>query len=1025
MPTLPQAIEHAAHLLPSQGPITSFVHHNTLHAFEELPFHAALEAGSATYGSQPYLAEDQYRRELARGRILPQDLSAILIEDLGDDADALIGCLGTRYQLRLAMLQHPLRSGTDAEMRWFIAETSALWRFKDEVRPELQARAVGKTQHWVMRDLRGNGVAADPRLERLAAGLFEQFQADRIEHWNPEKWAGFTLHLLWRVCRSGVHGLAANPRHDVRRARHRDLLLAAGGPDIDPWVNKILIRFCGCFLDQGFAAWTLPHRNEGFWRAFAELYRQSSPIRGWMRNLPAELRRIEAAGLSPLESLAESLALLGVPEHETEEFVAQTLLALGGWAGMLWQMETNAEWTVHPAPAGSLCEYLAVRLLLERLALAHGMAELGLTGIELAELRARLRSKVHHGQRASVDRRAFAVFQLAQFRGWSPAELWRLSKAEWATLVHEIEEFSGVQRRRVYHLAFERHYRNQALDAVAAHVRRAPAPPVEPIFQFITCIDEREESFRRHLEEVEPACETFAAAGFFGVAMYYQGAADANFVPLCPVIVKPRHYVVEEVVYSLQDSHRRRAETRRVLGRASHRFHTESRTFFGGLLAAVVGPLASFPLVTRVLFPRLTSRLAQSFGRFVQPPPITRLDLERTADPPGPEPGHRGYSVPEMAEIVARILRDLGLTARFSRLVIVAGHGSSSLNNPHESAYNCGACSGGRGGPNARAFAHMANDSRVRALVRQAGIEIPATTHFLGAFHNTCDDSLAFHDLDRLPLSHQEDFRKASAALDEARGRNAHERCRRFESADFRLSPAGALRHVETRAEDLSQARPEYNHATNALCLVGRRAWSRGLFLDRRAFLTSYDPRQDDAEQTVLLRILQAAIPVCAGISLEYYFSRVDTDRLGCGSKLPHNITSLLGVMEGAASDLRPGLSQQMVEIHEPLRILFVIETSPAAMASILERHEVIRRLVRNEWVQLAVIDPETPRLHWYRDGQFEPYQVDSVELPLVRRSVDWYRGWRDHLGFASIVPAGDARGAPAPDGTSPPGAPR
>ncbi len=77
---------------------------------------------------------------------------------------------------------------------------------------------------------------------------------------------------------------------------------------------------------------------------------------------------------------------------------------------------------------------------------------------------------------------------------------------------------------------------------------------------------------------------------------------------------------------------------------------------------------------------------------------------------------------------------------------------------------------------------------------------------------------------------------------------------------------------------------------------------------------------------------MAAVVPVCAGISLEYYFSFVDNDRYGCGTKLPHNVTSLVGVMDGHASDLRTGLPWQMVEIHEPVRILFVVETTPERM---------------------------------------------------------------------------------------------
>src|SRR6185312_13882574 len=164
--------------------------------------------------------------------------------------------------------------------------------------------------------------------------------------------------------------------------------------------------------------------------------------------------------------------------------------------------------------------------------------------------------------------------------------------------------------------------------------------------------------------------------------------------------------------------------------------------------------------------------------------------------------------------------------------------------------------------------------------------------------------------------------------------------------------------------------------------IVGRREWTRGLFLDRRAFLTSYDPTQDDAEQGILTRILQAVFPVCSGINLEYYFSRVDNSGFGSGTKLPHNLASLLGVMDGAASDLRTGLPWQMVEIHEPVRSLFVIETTPESMLRIMEREAVIGRLCRNAWVQLAVLHPESRVVSLLENGVFRPYQSRATALP-------------------------------------------
>jgi uncharacterized protein len=168
--------------------------------------------------------------------------------------------------------------------------------------------------------------------------------------------------------------------------------------------------------------------------------------------------------------------------------------------------------------------------------------------------------------------------------------------------------------------------------------------------------------------------------------------------------------------------------------------------------------------------------------------------------------------------------------------------------------------------------------------------------------------------------------------------------------------------------------------------------------------LASYDPSIDDERGSIIERVLQAAIPVCGGISLEYYFSTVDPEGYGCGSKLPHNIASLAGVMTGAASDLRPGLSQQMVEIHEPLRILFVIQTTASVMRRIIDANPAIQSLVENQWVQLAILDAPTSKIHVYQNGEFSEYVLQENSLPTVSTSWDWFQGKRDHLGFAAIV---------------------
>lgn len=1012
---LRHAIEHATHFLPTQGPIRVFIHHNTLHAFEDESFCDAVEHAQDVFGCEPYRSEEWYHEKLAQGRIQQVDLAAVLLQELGDNASQLVGALGTRYHLRAAMLDHPLLVANDSELNWLLFESDLLTKFRPDVDPGLKARMLAETRHWIMRDFRDpdadSHVPAD--LRTIVKGLFKQFGGKNVEDWSDSTWEAFTLNFLWAICNRTVKNATGLVEPKQLPVRHRDALKAVHGIDVDQPINDLLIKFCAAFLDQGISHWVLPDRDEGFLTSFTKLYGTSSPVDRWLRGVPAELRRLRDSHASALESIEDSLQQLGVAEDEQDGYLRRSLLALRGWAGMLWQMETNAEWTVHPAPRGTLNEYLAVRLLLKRVALAHYARELGEDPKDLGGFRRRLWEQMPHKSfRLTPRQRAFMVFQLAQSRGWKPEELTKLHKSEIKILVEEIELFDNVERRRYYHLAYERRYRNQTLDAFINHQGRSLSPPEQPRFQISTCIDDREESFKRHLEEIAPDCETFGYAGFYGVAMYYRGAADAHYTPLCPVVVKPQHYVQEEVVYSFGESHRRRTATRRAIGKTSHWLHTGSRSFIGGAIMALAGTLASVPLVLQVLFPRLTAKMNQLFGSVVKPPPITRLLIERSEPTPGPNDGNRGYSVEEMTNIGERVLRDIGLTKNFARIVILTGHGSSCLNNPHESAYDCGACGGGRGGPNGRAIAMMLNDPRVRERLEARGLIVPKKTFFIGAYHNTCNDDVEYFDLDRLPSSHHADFEYATQCIDQARARDAHERCRRFESAELSMDRDASLRHVEARAEDISQVRPECGHATNAVTYVGRRQRTKGLFLDRRTFLTSYDPTQDNDDAQILERILQAVIPVCAGISLEYYFSYVDSAGYGCGTKLPHNIVSLLGVMDGAASDLRTGLPWQMVEIHEPIRNLFILETTPAQFLGILQRNPMLDKLVRNKWVQIAILDPHSSAIQLLNDGKFELYLRESHELPIVKSSIEWYRGWRDHLGYASIIPEPSTNGS-------------
>ena len=289
---------------------------------------------------------------------------------------------------------------------------------------------------------------------------------------------------------------------------------------------------------------------------------------------------------------------------------------------------------------------------------------------------------------------------------------------------------------------------------------------------------------------------------------------------------------------------------------------------------------------------------------------------------------------------------------------------------------------------------------------------IPEGVWFVGGLHDTSSDDLELFDLELVPETHRSRVARVRRDFEVAARRDAHERCRRFESAPLALDESEALRHVIGRTEDLAQARPEYNHVTNALCVVGRRAITRGLFLDRRVFLVSYDASLD-ANGLLLGSLLASVGPVGAGINLEYFFSFVDNERYGAGTKLPHNVVGLLAVMNGSSGDLRTGLVEQMVEIHEPMRLLVVVEGPPDLVSRAVAPHGGLRRLIENRWILVATYDPERGEAHFLDAGGFSRHEVENPSLPTVPRSKAWYEGHRGCLRPARVAAAPEATGVP------------
>jgi uncharacterized protein len=236
---------------------------------------------------------------------------------------------------------------------------------------------------------------------------------------------------------------------------------------------------------------------------------------------------------------------------------------------------------------------------------------------------------------------------------------------------------------------------------------------------------------------------------------------------------------------------------------------------------------------------------------------------------------------------------------------------------------------------------------------------------------------MEFYDLDYIPASLQKLHASHLPKFEKVLQYNAKERSRRFDNVDSTAPAEKVHKKVKLRSLSLFEPRPEWNHATNALCIVGNRLNNKHLFLDKRAFLNSYD-HSIDPEGKYLFGILKAVAPVCGGINLEYYFSRMDNEKLGAGTKLPHNVIGLIGVANGMEGDLRPGLPKQMINIHDPLRILITVEHLPEIVLKAIKIHEPTYEWFENEWVRLVVIHPETKEAYLFQEGAFVPYHPVS-----------------------------------------------
>lgn len=686
--------------------------------------------------------------------------------------------------------------------------------------------------------------------------------------------------------------------------------------NIEKEVHSFLFRFVGSYIDQGIAIQKFPVRHRGFLSAIKEIEAQS-----FVKIFKSA--RVRHLLLHTSCKIKHLLDILVGDEKWYEQYLFDQQFAHAGWSGMVAVLETHPE-TLLDKRKISLHDFITFELLLEIDALDKKLGESG-----WRPLSERLSQGIIPLFAPVEKKELFEVYTI-----WQEAYEW--------TLYDQV--LRGLQLASIQKQAVE-----------------------EYPFQGVFCIDDRECSFRRYLEQFGKA-QTFGTAGFFNVEFFFQPEHGKFYTKSCPAPMTPKYLIKE-------------TETKKHHHQKDAHFSKHSKNLLGGWLSSqIMGFWSAIRLTWNIFKPSETPAWVSSFKHMDKE---SKLQIEYHHKHSEKEGLQVGFTIPEMADRIEGLLRSIGLTQNFSDIVYLIGHGASSVNNTYYAGYDCGACSGRAGSVNARVAAMMANNPKVRAMLRERGIDIPDTTQFIGGLHDTTQDEIEFYDENSLSEKNKIAHIQHKSVFQKALAHNAKERSRRFLLINSRESPEKVHAKVKLRAMSLFEPRPEWNHATNAICIVGRRENNKHLFLDRRSFLNSYDYAQD-LEGKYLLGILKAVAPVCGGINLEYYFSKIDNYRLGAGSKLPHNVIGLVGVANGLDGDLRTGLPAQMLNIHDPIRLLVVVEHFPEVVLQTIQQDNATYEWFLHTWVHLVVIHPETRELYRLKNASWTEYLPVTEHLQLA-----------------------------------------
>jgi uncharacterized protein YbcC (UPF0753/DUF2309 family) len=714
------------------------------------------------------------------------------------------------------------------------------------------------------------------------------------------------LRSVGNVAEPGEPGLRVPTIAGVATART--------GQDWAGFATDRVSAWAAAYFDDGQAIWRSADRTLPLFAAWKEeaSIDRTPEVMG-LRGFRATVRSLPD---DPVAAAEQIIARLAIPTEGLELYLHALLLSVGGWAAyaarVVWDRQLLDE------DDDTLVQFLAVLLAWE-----------------------------------------FGILVSLTPNGL-PAE-WDDATRELSARSSEPAAQPSLARLLVLQDAFDRSEQRRLIDQFASNVVAAPALGARPATQIVFCIDVRSEVLRRHLEATAPAVDTIGFAGFFGVPIDYVPLAHDRGEAQCPVLLRPA-YVVPETVSDPNRLHEI-VERRRL----RHHVRRAWKSFKMGAVScfSFVGPVGLIYLPKLFTDSRGSTRPVKrsddeslgSWGSHHKGPDLTS----------GTPSGSRlGIPLAGRVQLAEGALRGMSLTDGFAPLVLMVGHGATTVNNPYDTGLDCGACGGHTGEANSRVATAILNDAEVRQVLAGRGIAIPDDTCFVAALHNTTTDEVTLFDLDPLPAGHAPLVAEIQDQLTEAGRRARVERSQRLAIADTRSVDAA----VRARSTDWAQVRPEWGLAGCRTFVAAPRNRTRGLDLEGRCFLHSYDWRQDEGF-AVLDLIMTAPMVVASWISLQYYASTVDNRVFGSGNKTLHNVVGRIGVLEGNAGDLRTGLPWQSVHDgqklqHEPLRLTVVIEAPTEAISDVIAAHQPVRDLCDNGWLQLLAMDSAGSITHRY-----------------------------------------------------------